>query len=144
MSNGATNETKISAEVEITGTIKSSGSISIDGKLDGELDCAGDAFIGQSANIKGNMSVNAAVISGTVNGNINAKDKIEMKSTAKVNGDIKAKRLSVEDGVMFIGKSEVNPSGAAMPSASSAPKPQSNGTGEKKDESSKGGVFGRK
>ena len=40
-----------------------------------------------------------------------------MKSSARVTGDIRAKRLSVEDGVTFIGRSEVNPSGAVSPIA---------------------------
>ena|SRR5919198_742633 len=104
----------ISNEVEITGTIRSSGSLQIDGKLEGELHCGGDAVIGKSANIKGNLAVSSATIEGTIHGNITAKDRIEMKSSARVTGDIKAKRLSVEDGVTFIGRSEVNPSGSPI------------------------------
>ncbi len=107
----------IAADVEITGTIKSTGSVRIDGKLDGELNCTGDTVIGKSATIKGNLAVNSATIEGTIHGNVVAKDRIEMKSSARVTGDIKAKRLSVEDGVTFIGRSEVNPSGAASPIA---------------------------
>jgi len=111
---GAKNsQSVISEEVEITGTVKSAGSIRIDGKLDGDLNCSGDATIGESATLKGNVHVNSVVIAGTLNGNVSAKDRIEMKSTARVNGDIKAKRLAVEDGVTFVGKSEVNPSGAS-------------------------------
>ena len=108
----------IAADVEITGTIKSTGSVRIDGKLDGELNCTGDAVIGKSATIKGNLAVNSATVEGTIQGNVTAQDRIEMKSSARVTGDIKAKRLSVEDGVTFIGRSEVNPSGATSPIAS--------------------------
>ena len=104
----------ISNEVDITGTIRSSGSLQIDGKLEGELHCGGDAVIGKSANIKGNLAVNSVTIEGTIHGNVVAKDRIEMKSSARVTGDIKAKRLSVEDGVTFIGRSEVNPSGSPI------------------------------
>jgi len=92
--------------------------VRVDGKLDGELNCTGDAVIGKSATIKGNLAVNSATIEGTIHGNVTAQDRIEMKSSARVTGDIKAKRLSVEDGVTFIGRSEVNPSGAASPIAS--------------------------
>lgn len=106
-------QSRIASDVEITGTIKTSGSIRIDGTLNGDLQCAGDAMIGKSANIKGNLSVNAISIAGQLQGNVTAKDRIEMKSSAKVQGDIRAKRLSVEDGVTFVGKSEVNPSGSA-------------------------------
>jgi cytoskeletal protein CcmA (bactofilin family) len=107
----------IAADVEITGTIKSTGSVRIDGKLEGELNCTGDAVVGKSATIKGNLNVSSASIEGTISGNVTAKDRIELKSSARVNGDIRAKRLSVEDGVTFIGRSEVNPSGAVSPIA---------------------------
>jgi cytoskeletal protein CcmA (bactofilin family) len=114
MDNDAVPQSVISSEVEITGTIKGSGSLRIDGKLEGELHCTGDAVIGKSAQIKGNIVVSSACIEGAVHGNITAKDRIEMKSTARVTGDIRAKRLSVEDGVMFVGRSEVNPSGSPI------------------------------
>ena len=63
---------------------------------------------------KGNIVVTSATIEGAVQGNVSAKDRIEMKSSARVTGDIRAKRLSVEDGVTFIGRSEVNPSGSPL------------------------------
>jgi len=107
----------IASDVEIKGVIKSAGSVQIDGKLDGDLTCVGDAVIGKNAAIKGTVSANSVVIEGAVNGTITVKDKIEMKATARINGDIKARRLSVEDGVTFIGKSEVNPAGVAAPAA---------------------------
>lgn len=116
MDNTTTPQSIIASEVEITGTIKSTGSVRMDGKLDGELHCTGDAIIGKSAIIKGNLAVNSVTIEGTIQGNVVAKDRIEMKSTARVTGDIKSKRLSVEDGVTFVGRSEVNPS--ATPIAS--------------------------
>jgi len=120
MEGGSNSKTLISAEVEIIGTVKSAGSIQIDGKLDGDLNCTGDAVIGQGAVIKGNLNVNSVTVSGTLNGNVSAKDRIEMKSSAKVVGDIKAKRLAVEDGVSFVGKSEVNPTGATSAPAPAA------------------------
>jgi cytoskeletal protein CcmA (bactofilin family) len=117
MDNNTTPQSVISNEVEITGTIKSSGSVRIDGKLEGELHCTGDAVVGKSAQIKGNIVVTSATIEGTVQGNVTAKDRIEMKSTARVTGDIRAKRLSVEDGVTFVGRSEVNPSNSPLSAA---------------------------
>jgi cytoskeletal protein CcmA (bactofilin family) len=116
----ASPQSVISNEIEIIGTIKGSGSVRIDGKLEGELHCNGDAVIGQTAQIKGNIVVNSATVEGAVNGNITAKDRIEMKSSARVTGDIRAKRLSVEDGVTFIGRSEVNSTGAPISAAGPA------------------------
>jgi cytoskeletal protein CcmA (bactofilin family) len=118
----------IGKDVEIVGTIKSAGSVRIDGKLDGELVCAGDVQVGKTAHVKGNINTNSVVIEGAITGNVEAKDKIDMKSSARVSGDIKAKRLAVEDGVTFMGRSEVNPGGTAAASA-----PASAAGGEKAD-----------
>ena len=113
-------KTIIAEDVEVTGSIKSSGQIQLDGKLNGDLTCTGSAIIGKSATVKGNIAVESVSISGSVNGNIAAKDRIEMKSTARVQGDIRAKRLTVEDGVTFVGKSEVNSSGTSVEIPASA------------------------
>ena len=112
----ASNRSVISSEVEIQGTIKTSGSIQIDGRVQGEIFSEGDVTLGKSGAVKGNLDVNSVSISGTVQGNISARDKIELKSTARVMGDIRAKRLTVEDGVTFVGKTEVNPTGGPIKS----------------------------
>ena len=111
--------TTIGDDVEINGNIKCENGIQFNGKLNGDLTCASQAQIGTSCTIKGNMSVETVSVMGQVNGNITAKDKIELKSTAKLHGDIRARRLTVEDGVTFVGKVEVNPAGAGV-----GPKPQ--------------------
>jgi len=120
MEENTVSQSVISKEMKITGTIDSSGSLRFDGKLDGELNCSGNVTIGKDADVKGNLNASSVIIGGTVNGNVTAKDKIEMKASARVTGDIKSKRLSVEDGVTFVGKSEVNPSAENI-----APKPKS-------------------
>lgn len=117
-----TAKTVIAEDIEVIGTIKCASNIQFDGKLDGDLNCSGYAVIGKSATLKGNSSVDSITIMGTINGNVTAKDRIEMKSTARVHGDIKAKRLTVEDGVTFIGKSEVNPSGTPIAATTEAPR----------------------
>ena len=137
--NAGAPQSVLSAEVEITGTVKTSGSIRIDGKLDGELNCGGDAVIGKSAAIKGNLTVNSVSIAGSITGNVTARDRIEMKASARVMGDIKAKRLAVEDGVTFVGKSEVNPSGGGVSSA-----PAAEPVASLKTDEAKPGFFGKR
>lgn len=114
--------TTIGEDVEITGNIKCESGIQINGKLNGDLTCAGTAQIGPTSSVKGNMSLDTVSIMGQVNGNITAKDKIELKASAKLHGDIRARRLTVEDGVTFVGKVEVNPTGAGNAKQPQEPK----------------------
>ncbi len=116
-------QTIIAEDIEITGSVKCASTIQIDGKLNGDLSSAGNATIGANAVIHGNIAADSAVIKGQVNGNVNAKDRIQLTATAKLTGDIRAKRLSVEDGATLIGKTEVNPSGQPASRATGEHKP---------------------
>ncbi len=116
----------IGPDVEITGNLKCESHIQLNGKLNGDLTCGGLASIGRECTIKGNVQTESVALSGALNGNITARDKIDLKSTARLHGDIRAKRLTVEDGVTFIGKVDVNPSGATgakSQDAKAAPEP---------------------
>lgn len=141
MEQNAAAETLIASDVQITGTIKTSGAVQFNGKLEGDLHSEGDTTIGKSAEVKGNLHVNSISIAGTIKGNITAKDRIQMLATAQVHGDIKAKRLTVEDGVTFIGRSEVNPTGQPVSSAEAPPSsiPKSTDAGD-----AKGSLFSKK
>lgn len=106
-------KTIIADDVEINGSIKCTGGVKLGGKLNGDLTCAGDVLVEKTAAVKGNLAVNSAVVLGQVKGNIVARERIELKGSARVAGDIKAKRLVVEDGVSLAGKTEIAPSESA-------------------------------
>jgi len=152
---GTTEQTVITEDVEIVGTMKAASALRMDGRLNGDLICSSDVDVGKSANIKGNISVNNATIQGQISGNMIAKDRIELKAAARITGDLKAKRLTMEDGVSFVGKVEVNPSGAASnrPQVSESPAHEkadaavenTDGSGDRAAEKGKGISFlGRK
>jgi cytoskeletal protein CcmA (bactofilin family) len=109
MSTNATAKNVLSADVEIKGNIKFSGELTLDGKLDGEIQTEGILHLGDSAVINGNIAAQTVVVRGKVHGNINAKEKIEIKSKAELFGDIRASKLVIEEGVTYVGKTEVNP-----------------------------------
>jgi len=103
----------LNSDVEIKGNIKFSGELSLDGKLDGEIHTDGTLQLGDSAVINGNITAQSVVVRGKVQGNITAKEKIEIKSKAELFGDIRASKLVIEEGVTYVGKTEVNPNKVA-------------------------------
>lgn len=120
MNTTGTAKNVLTSDVEIKGNLKFSGELTFEGKLEGEVNSDGTLLLGDSAAITGNINVNSVIIRGKVNGNVNAKEKLELKSKAEVFGDIRASKLAIEEGVTFVGKTEVNPNKVA-PSA--APRP---------------------
>jgi cytoskeletal protein CcmA (bactofilin family) len=104
--------TNLTQDVEIKGTIKFGEAMRIDGKFDGELITDnGELTVGKTGNVKANVKVRSAVIEGRLDGNIKASDKVELKQKAQLIGDLQAKILVIEEGVVFVGKCNVNPEG---------------------------------
>jgi cytoskeletal protein CcmA (bactofilin family) len=114
----------LNAEVEIKGNLKFVGELTLEGKLEGEIQSEGTLLLGDSAVVNGNINVGTVVVRGKVNGNITARDKIDIKAKTELFGDVRAAKLVVEEGVTFVGKSEVNPN-KASPSANAGAKPSS-------------------
>ncbi len=119
----ATNSKNVlNSDVEIKGTLKFAGELTFDGKLDGDITSDGTLNLSDNAVIKGNLDVSSVVLRGKINGNVTAKEKIEIKAKTELFGDIRAPKLVIEEGVTFVGKSEVNPN-KVSPSTSPQPRP---------------------
>jgi cytoskeletal protein CcmA (bactofilin family) len=117
----------LTSDVEIKGNLKFSGELTLEGKLEGEINSDGTLILGDSALVNGNIAAQVVVVRGKVNGNINAKEKIDLKSKAELFGDIRAAKLVIEEGVTFVGKTEVNPNklGPSAPQARPGEMPKS-------------------
>ena len=117
----------LNSDVEVKGTLKFSGEMTFDGKVDGDINSDGILNLGDNAVIKGTIDVGSVVVRGKITGNIVAKDKIELKAKTELFGDVRAAKLVIEEGVTFVGKTEVNPnkvSPTAQPArAGEPPKP---------------------
>jgi cytoskeletal protein CcmA (bactofilin family) len=99
----------LNSDVEIKGDLKFSGEMSFDGKIDGDVRGEGALILGETSVVNGNVDAVSAVVRGKVNGNIVAKEKLEIKGKTELFGDIRAAKLSIEEGVTFVGKAEINP-----------------------------------
>jgi cytoskeletal protein CcmA (bactofilin family) len=103
----------LNSDVEVKGTLKFSGELTFDGKVDGDIISDGALTLGDNAVVKGTLDVGSVVVRGKITGNIVAKDKIELKAKTELFGDVRASKLVIEEGVTFVGKTEVNPNKVA-------------------------------
>ncbi len=100
------NTTILTADCEFKGAMAFSGELQLHGRLDGTIESEGGTLtIGEEAMIKGEIKVNDVLIYGKVQGNIYATGRVELRGKAEVYGDLHCNRLAMDDGVVFVGKS---------------------------------------
>ncbi|MDB4142060.1 polymer-forming cytoskeletal protein [Akkermansiaceae bacterium] len=120
----------LSNDVTITGSVRFTNDLLVDGKIEGEISSEGALTVAENAIIKAEIKTKSVVIYGKVHGNIVAGDRIEIKSGAEMVGDVKAATLSIEPGAIFVGKSEVG-TPSAQPKPAQKSTPQGNGNSNK-------------
>ncbi len=68
-----------------------------DGRVEGTIDPKGHRLtIGPNGRVKANITACAVVVQGKLDGNIQASDRVELKQSASVVGDIVTRRISIE------------------------------------------------
>ena len=119
----------LSSDVTIKGKIRFTNGLTVDGKIDGEIDSDGTLTVKENAKLKAEIRVRSIEVHGKIHGNITVKEQAVIRKTAEVIGDVKAATLSIEAGATFVGKSTVGtPSSPVQPSSSPSPnKPQDTG-----------------
>jgi cytoskeletal protein CcmA (bactofilin family) len=114
---GARATTVLTADCEFKGALAFSGELQLHGRLEGTIESEGGSLmIGEEAMIKAEIRVNDVQIHGKVQGNVYATGRIEIRGKAEVYGDLHTNRLAMDDGVVFVGRSNTL-SGKSQPAS---------------------------
>lgn len=105
----------IDKSTTIEGNLRAGGDIRIDGKLIGDLDCEAKLIIGKTGRIEGTVKCLNAVIEGSFSGDLLVREKLDLMSSAKVDGDIRTKKMFADTGCEIQGTCLVT--GSADPAA---------------------------
>jgi cytoskeletal protein CcmA (bactofilin family) len=96
--------TLIGAGTTLTGDIKSSGDLRVDGTVLGNIISAAKIIIGTTGSVEGNIECQQADVTGKVSGNITAKDMLQLRGDCIVTGNLYAGKLQVEPSATFNGQ----------------------------------------
>ncbi len=92
----------------LTGTLRFDTGLMIQGRFEGDIDAKGALYIDESAEIKaGRIRAMSIVVAGSIKGDIEAADKVELRSSARIYGNITTSKLQIADGVLFEGRCEM-------------------------------------
>ena len=140
--------TVIARGTRVEGKLTASNDVQIAGELKGAAEGAGQLLVAEGARVEAVLHARAVVVAGAVTGDVTADDKIELRPSAVLHGNITAPRVVIHDGAAFEGqvfmqKPEVrkaqpaeSPSPGPTPAAQPAPGPQVEVDGEPGHESS--------
>jgi cytoskeletal protein CcmA (bactofilin family) len=102
------NPTVLGRSVISKGEISASEDLSIEGQFDGTINMKDHCLtVGTNGQVKAEIQARQVVIHGTVNGNITAREKVEIRRTGRVQGDLTAAGVAIEDGAYFKGSIEI-------------------------------------
>ena len=100
---GAMN-TIIGKGTKIEGTMDVAQSLRIDGSFKGSLNTSDTLIVGATGELlEVTLKVKNAIIGGVVKGTVVASNKVTLESTSRLDGDLTAKLLIIEEGALFSG-----------------------------------------
>jgi cytoskeletal protein CcmA (bactofilin family) len=79
------------------------------GKFEGRINTPGRLHVAREARMQADVESGAIIVEGEVKGNLTANDRIELKQTARLEGDLRATKLTVDEGAIFSGHVTVGP-----------------------------------
>jgi cytoskeletal protein CcmA (bactofilin family) len=88
---------------EMEGRYTFRGTVMLNGKFKGEISSEDTLIIGERAVIVADIRAGRVLVSGEVTGNVRAMERIDLKRTARVFGDVEAPVVVLEEGVLFEG-----------------------------------------
>ena len=90
--------TKIEGNMDVTQSIR------IDGTFKGSLKATDTLIVGATGELSEvTVKVKNAIIGGNIKGNVTASNKVTLESTSRLEGDLTAKLLIIEEGALFTG-----------------------------------------
>ena len=99
--------TLLSRDTEIRGSIRTQGSIRVDGTVCGDLVSAKTVTIGATGLVEGDVTGEDVIVAGKVKGSLTARGKISLEGSAQIEGDLNTSRLSIAEGAVFRGLSNM-------------------------------------
>jgi cytoskeletal protein CcmA (bactofilin family) len=95
-------------DVTITGDLTGSGSVHLEGTIDGSVSVDGLVVVGQRGSVVGRIEAAAAVVNGQVDGEVRVSGSLELGQSCRVAADLAAASVAMADGATFDGSITMN------------------------------------
>lgn len=98
----------LGASIVIDGNVSFSGALQVDGIVRGDIQSTGaepaSLMVSETGQVIGEIRVPRVVVSGSVSGSILAVDRVELRSRARIAGDIRYGTIEIQLGAVISGR----------------------------------------
>lgn len=108
----------IGKSVIIKGELSGSEDLYLDGEVEGSVELSGhNLTVGPNGHVQANINAKEVIVQGKVDGNISGSDRVELRKSAVLVGDISTQRIVIEDGAYFKGGIDIRKEQSARPNS---------------------------
>ena len=101
-------QAKIGKTLKLKGEMTGSEDVYVDGEVEGTIELPENALVvGPSGNVRAKVKVRSVTIFGHLEGKVQAGERIEIRKTGSLEGDLVTPRIVIEDGAVFRGSIDV-------------------------------------
>ena len=98
----------IGKSVLVKGELSGSEDLYLDGEVEGSIDLQEHSLtIGPHGRVRANVKARDVVVHGKVDGNVEGTERVELKRSSVLVGDISTQRIVIEDGAFFKGAIDI-------------------------------------
>jgi len=134
----------IGSTIKIKGDVTGEENLIVEGQIDGSIDFTShEVTVGQTGKVTANVKAKVVKIEGEVNGDITGNEKVVISKSGKVQGNIVAPRVTLEDGAKFKGSIDMDPAGSAAVESAVTPFKSAVKSESKSEQNSIEGVVGK-
>ena len=122
----------IGTSITIRGEVTGDEDLLIEGRVEGSVDLKQHAVtVGSEGQVKAGITGRVVTVEGSVEGDLRAEEVVVLRSTARVQGDITAPRVVLEDGATFRGAVDMGDQGSRVRTGTQASAGRSASSGAK-------------
>ena len=108
----------LGTSVAIKGDLSASEDLTLMGKMEGSIRLPDHTLtVGPNAEVKAEIVAKSVIILGSVTGNLTATERVDIRSTGSLVGDLASPRLAIAEGGSLRGKVQMTTAAAAHSSA---------------------------
>lgn len=96
--------------ISVTGDVAANSNLKVEGRIEGRaVSSSHDVEVAESGVIKASITARVVKIAGAVAGDVNGSEKVLISKSGRVQGNIVAPRVQLDDGALFRGSIDMNP-----------------------------------